>query len=114
VEKVTDALQQRVQVLVIDLLPPGPQDPHGIHSSIWEQLTTAAKNEPAGKPLTLVAYTAGEATAAYVEPVAVGDELPDMPLFLDPDHYVNAALERTYREAYRGVPGFYREILEAK
>ena len=40
----------------------------------------------------------------YVEPTAVGRELLDMPLFLDPEVYVNVPLEATYQGAYRGVP----------
>ena len=48
------------------------------------------------KPLTLAAYSAGP-VKAYVEPVAVGDVMPDMPLFLDPDRHVPAPLEATYQ-----------------
>jgi hypothetical protein len=44
--------------------------------------------------------------------VAVGDSLPDMPLFLDPGHYVHTPLEPTYQAAYRGVPKRWREILD--
>ena len=50
---------------------------------------------PEGKPLTLAAYDAGPPPVAYVEPVAVGDRLPEMPIFLKPDLYV-APLEATY------------------
>ena len=34
------------------------------------------------KPLTLAAYQVGPVRTAYIEPVAVGDRFPDMPLFL--------------------------------
>ena len=36
------------------------------------------------KPLTLAAYAAGPEIVAYIEPVAVGDVLPDRPVFLPP------------------------------
>jgi hypothetical protein len=49
---------------------------------------------------------------AYVELVAVGDVLPQMPLFLDPDWYVNVPLEATYQAAYGGVPAFWRRVVE--
>lgn len=49
---------------------------------------------------------------SYVEPVAVGDLLIDMPLFLAPGWYVNVPLEQTYQAAYRGVPRRFREVLE--
>ena len=37
----------------------------------------------ADEPLTLAAYSAGPVKTAYVEPAAVGDLLPEMPLFLE-------------------------------
>jgi hypothetical protein len=51
-------------------------------------------------------------TTAYVEPIAAGDVMPDMPLFLNEYEYINVPLEKTYQGAYEGVPRFYREILE--
>jgi hypothetical protein len=41
----------------------------------------------ADKRLTLASYDAGPEYVAYVEFVGVGDELPDMPLFLKPEVY---------------------------
>jgi hypothetical protein len=35
-----------------------------------------------------------------------------MPLFLAPEHYVSTPLEPTYLAAYKGVPRFYRNLLE--
>jgi hypothetical protein len=68
---------------------------------------------PPDKPLTLATYDAGPPLAAYVEPVAVGDTLMDMPLFLAPGWYVSVPIEATYQAAYRGVPGRFREVLES-
>jgi hypothetical protein len=48
----------------------------------------------------------------YLEHVAVGAALPQMPLFLRPDRYVNVPLEPTYQAAYRGLPAFWRAVLE--
>ena len=45
--------------------------------------------------------------------VAVGDALPDMPLYLTPEFYVNVPLEATYRTAFDAVPRLYRDVLEA-
>jgi hypothetical protein len=56
------------------------------------------------QPLTLAAYSAGEPKQAFVQPVAVGEACPLMPLFLEAEQYVNVPLEETYMEAYRGVP----------
>jgi hypothetical protein len=42
----------------------------------------------------------------------LGAVLPDMPLFLQDDWYVNVPLEATYQEAYATVPGRWREVIE--
>ena len=67
---------------------------------------------PADKPLTLAAYTNGSATTAYVEPVAVGDVLPDMPIFLTPERYVPCPLEATYLTTWGVFPGALKGDLE--
>jgi len=47
-----------------------------------------------------------------VQPLAVGECLIDMPLFLTDEVYVDVPLEQTYAEAWRGVPRHLREELE--
>jgi hypothetical protein len=49
---------------------------------------------------------------AHIEPTAIGRTLPDRPLFLTAKRYVNVPLETTYQAAYRGMPQFWREVLE--
>jgi hypothetical protein len=112
-DKAVAALQQGYHLLMIDLFPPGPADPRGLHDRVWRELEGGRFEPPAGKPLTLAAYRVGDGITAYVEPVAVGQALPDMPLFLDPDHYVNVPLESTYVAAYEGVPRRWRQVIEA-
>lgn len=112
IDKSLAALRQGVHLLILDLHPPGPRDPHG---AIWEPSTGQTYTPPEGLPLTLVAYSAGWATKnAFIQPVAVGQSLPEMPLYLTPDGYINVPLEATYQGAYEGVPRFYRKVLEAK
>ncbi len=106
-------MTQGIHLLLLDLFPPGPRDPQGIHGALWRELCDGDYEQPAGKPLTLAAYSAGPIPTAYVEAVAVGDVLPDMPLFLTSEEYVNVPLEPTYQTAYGRVPRFYRAILEA-
>ena len=67
---------------------------------------------PADKPLTVVAYAAGADLVAHVEPVAVGDRLPDMPIFLTPDRYVPCPLEETYQQAWTVYPAPLKPLLE--
>jgi len=111
-DKALAALGQEIHLLLVDLHPPSPRDPQGIHGALWEQLTGEAHQQPSDKPLTLAAYDAGPPKVAYVEFVAVGDILPDMPLFLAPEQYINVPLEPTYLAAYKGMPRYYRNILD--
>ena len=46
-----------------------------------------------------------------MEPVAVGDVLPDMPLFLKPEHYVPAPLEATYQATWKLFPTAVKGLL---
>jgi hypothetical protein len=113
VDKAVEALYRGYHLLIVDLFPPGPRDPDGIHGLIWQEISDEPFTLPADEPLTLAAYLAGPIKRAYVEPTAVGRELIDRPLFLDPETYVNVPLEATYQAAYRGVPRRWRAVLEA-
>ena len=112
VDKALGSLDRGHHLLILDLHPPSTRDPQGIHGAIWSEAGGDPYEAPADKPLTLVAYAARIARTAYVEPVAVGDPMPDMPLFLDPGWYVNVPLEATYHAAWRGVPRRWRDVLE--
>ena len=113
-DKVAEALEVGVHVLLVDLLPPGNHDPAGMHGVIIQELESLAEpyELPRNEPLTLASYSAGPPVEIYLEHLAVGGNLPDMPLFLTPDRYVNVPLEATYQSAYRGMPAFWREVLE--
>jgi hypothetical protein len=50
----------------------------------------------------------------YLEHVARGMPLPDMPIFLNPDRYVNVPVEATYLEAWKGMPSFWRDVVVGK
>ena len=116
VEKAVAALERGIHVLLIDLLPPGLHDPAGIHGSIVQTLDNDSEPYvlPADSPLTMASYVAGPAIEIYVEHLDVGAVLPEMPLFLRTDRYVNVPLEPTYQSTYRGVPEFYRDVLEGR
>ena len=59
---------------------------------------------PPDKRLTRASYSAGIETVAYVEPIAVGDVLPQMPLFREPETYIPTPLEATYRTTWSVCP----------
>jgi hypothetical protein len=112
VEKAAAALKRGYHLLLLDLQPPGPRDPQGIHGALWSEISDDAYAAPPDKPLSLASYSAGRPTTAYVEPIAVGDVMPEMPLFLDPWSYISVPLEATYQAAWRGVPQRWRRVLE--
>jgi hypothetical protein len=113
VNKACELLELRVHLLFIDPFPPTSRDPEGIHTAIWGEVSDEPFHPPANKPLTLVAYETGLTTRAYIEPIAVGDALPDMPLFLEPERYVMVPLEETYTTAYTAMPARWRRVLES-
>jgi Protein of unknown function (DUF4058) len=112
VEKTVEFLKQGVHLLVVDLFPPSSRDPHGIHKAIWDEIEEKPFELTPDKPLTLVAYFAGLPKVAYVEPVGVGDVLPDMPAYLDLDGYVPVPLESTYQATWASCPEDMRELVE--
>ncbi len=112
VRKAGKLLRRGVHLLVVDLFPPSVRDPHGIHKAIWDQFKEEPFELPPDKPLTLAAYAAGSEKVAYVENVAVGDPLPDMPIFLTPDHYVPCPLEASYQVTWGVFPGALKGPLE--
>jgi hypothetical protein len=111
--KAVEFLHAGVHLLIVDLFPPGRRDPQGIHKVIWDRLHEEPFALPPDKPLTVAAYAAGTEMVAYVEPVAVGDPLPDMPVFLTADRYVPCPLEATYQTAWEQVPPPLRGPLES-
>lgn len=113
VEKAAEVIYRGYHLLVIDLFPPTPRDPDGIHAAIRRQYGEYPFTQPPGEPLTLASYCAGLVRRAYVEPTAVGRTLIDMPLFLTPELYVNVPLEETYMAAYRGLPWRWKRVLDA-
>lgn len=113
VEKAVEALYRGFHLLVIDLFPPGPRDPQGIHGAIWAEISDEPFQLPPDEPLSLAAYSAGPTKRAWVEPTAVGRSLAEMPLFLEPEIYVNTPLEATYQAAYHGVARRWKQVLDS-
>jgi hypothetical protein len=113
IEKAAGVLSHGRHLLVVDLHPPTPRDPQGIHAALAAEMGGPPFTPPAGLPLTVASYEAAMPVGnAYVDTLAVGDALPDAPLFLEPGGYVRVPLEATYLEAYRGMPQRWRRILE--
>jgi hypothetical protein len=105
-------LRKGIHVLVVDLFPPTPRDPLGIHKVIWDEIEEEDFTFPEGKDRILASYETGGVRAAYVEPVAVGDQLPDMPLFLTNDLHIRVPLEPTYQATWDASPEEMRMAVE--
>jgi hypothetical protein len=112
VKKAVEMVRAGIHLLVVDLFPAGPRDAEGIHKAIWDELVDNQFALPEERRLTLASYAAGDYPESFVQPVALGITLPDMPLFLSPDVYVPVPLEATYQAAWETMPAFWREVLE--
>ncbi|MGL4423966.1 MAG: DUF4058 family protein [Gemmataceae bacterium] len=111
VEKASQLLDQRIHLVFLDPFPPGPRDPNGIHSAIWEDYTGEPFALPANEPLTFVSYESADVLRAYIETLAVGHRLPEMPLFLAPEFYVQLPLEAMYQAAWESVPARWQRVI---
>ena len=112
IAKAVDFIRNGIHFLAIDLFPPGPRDPHGLAQAIWDELVgESLGTRPADKLLTVAAYDAGDELTAYVDGLAVGDPLPDAPLFLAPGWYVNVPLEQTYMASWNVTPKPIRDLV---
>jgi hypothetical protein len=112
VETAADILNQGVNLLVVDLFPPTPRDPQGIHKAIWDEFSDESFEAPPDKPLIVASYIGGDLPTAYVESVGLGDPLPSLPIFLSETRYIPAPLESTYMEAWGVFPGPLKEIID--
>jgi hypothetical protein len=112
VEKTVVTLSKGVHVVLIDLHPPGPNDPEGVHNLVWEKLGEDPLPLPPARPLQVVSYLAQRSVTCFIEPRAVGECLPEIPLFLSPAVHVPLPLESTYQAAFDSLPAHLRrEVL---
>lgn len=117
VRKACSLLRQGIHLLVLDLHLPTRRAPDGIHGAIWNIIGSSSDedyHQPAGKPLTLVAYQARlyVGVTAYVEPIAIGDSLREMPLYVHNEGYVSVPLQETYDRAFAALPRRWARVLE--
>jgi hypothetical protein len=111
--KAVEYLRNGIHLLIVDLFPPTPRNPEGLHQVIWGELTSEPFDaRPADKLLTVAGYDASDVLTAYVEPLAVGDVLPEAPLFLEPGFYVPLPLEATYQRSWAVLPEVIRLLVE--
>ena len=116
VRKACSLLQQGIHRMVLDLHPPTRRAPDGIHGAIWKLISDADDyRQPVDQPLTLASYESNPVAGvtAYLEPLAVGDPLPEMPLYVSTEGYVLVPLQDTYDRAFAAVPRRWASVLES-
>lgn len=113
VDKAVAALQQGYHLLIVDILLNPPAAAPSLHDRIWRTVHGAKQQRDPHKPLTIASYQVDRDITTYVERIAVHESLPNMPLFFEPDRYVNVPLEATYQSAYEAVPLRWRRVIEA-
>lgn len=112
-KKLLDAFDLGCHLMVLDLFPPGSCDPQGLHFAFWTDWCGDAPMAVTSElPLGLSAYCRDRISTAYFESIAVGQPIPEMPLFLTGEHYVNVPLEETYQATWRGVPNRWKRVIE--
>jgi hypothetical protein len=102
-------------LLLIDILPPGPVDPDGLPVALSITDHTEVPIVTDEEPYTLLSLhcpDSGDLIRGYANTVARNQPLPEMPLFLSEDYYVNVPLEATYMRAWDELPEPWREIVE--
>lgn len=112
VDKAIDFMRSGVHLLLVDLFPPTPRDPLGMHKLLWDEISDEPFAFPTGKDRLLASYEMGAEKAAFVEPVAVGDVLPRMALFVAEGMHVKVPLETTYQAAWEACPEDLRVAVE--
>lgn len=113
VSKAVGLLEQQINLLLIDPFPPGPHDPHGLPQAICQEFVDTSVLLTPDKPLTVTSFQAEPQRMAYLEPLAVGDPLPAMPLFLEGELYISLPLEETYQATWQVLPQEIRQLLES-
>ncbi len=113
VRKTRDFMAGGIHLGLIDLFPPTSRDPEDIHPLVWGEDDGVFHFDPL-QPLTCASYVGGNEAEAFVQPFAVAELLPTLPLFLTTTEYVRTPLEATYEAAFDEVPQVWREVLNSE
>jgi hypothetical protein len=110
-EKAVAALYSGIHLMLVDVHPPGPRDPQGIHAVLLSEISSEDYVLGAERRLTAAAYRGGAVIEAFVAHFAVGEPIPQMPLFLTQENYIRVPLDEAYRAAWEDVPPQYQQAL---
>lgn len=59
VDKTIVCLRAGIHVLIVDLFPPTPRDPFGMHKALWDEIVEEDFAFPSGKDRSLASYETG-------------------------------------------------------
>ncbi|MBL8799648.1 MAG: hypothetical protein JNM56_37545 [Planctomycetia bacterium] len=99
-------------LLLVDPFPAAAHDPRSVFQAIWGEFPECDFDLPDNKPYTMASFIGTPFPEVFVEPLAAGESLPDMPLFLDAEDYVNVPLEATYRATWEASPKIMQQAVE--
>ena len=111
-EKIQFLIEQGIQILIVDLFPPGTFDPEGLPRGLQIESESVVPKITVEEPLSLISLQVSDHVSGFVEFSAVGKDVPTMPLFLNSDRYVNVPLDKSYAEAWESLPRPWQEIVD--
>jgi hypothetical protein len=79
-----------------------------LHKAIWDQFDREDFELPSHQNRVFVSYESAGEQSAHIEMIGLGDNLPDMPIFIAPDAHVLVPLEETYMNAWQDTPATVR------
>jgi hypothetical protein len=113
-DKIQHLIERGIQILIVDLFPPGTFDPEGIPRGLQIESDLIVPATTKEEPLSFTSLRVSDHVAGFVELSAVGQNVPTMPLFLNSDRYVNVPLNESYEQAWTSLPRPWQEILESR
>jgi hypothetical protein len=113
-EKIVDALEEGIHVLLLDLFPPTRRDPEGIHKAIWDYFEDEPFPLTASRNRVFASYESAPVKTAFLETLGVDDVLPDMPLFIAPGQHIAVPLEDTYLRAMADTPQSVKRLVDCE
>jgi len=110
--KIQSLLTSQIHVSFVDVFPPTARAPQGLHPIVWEDAGGDCFAFNPAQPLLSAAYVAVE-YRAYLDPFAIGEPLPSLPVFLTPFEHITVDMETTYRVAFEAVADVWKQVLIA-
>lgn len=112
-EKIHFLIERGIQILIIDLFPPGTFDPDGIPRGLQIESESIVPKTTKDEPLSFISLRVSDHVSGFVELSAVGKDVPTMPLFLNSERYVYVPLNDSYNQAWTSLPRPWQELLES-